>query len=45
MPSFFLLGVLPQAQETPTMKLHALLDWNDISHKLKGPAGRNPWWR
>ena len=36
MPSFFLLGVLPQVQETPTMKLHALLDWNDISHKLKG---------
>ena len=36
MLSFFLLGVLPQVQETPTMKLHALLDWNDISHKLKG---------
>ena len=28
MPSFFLLGGLPQVQETPTMKLHALLDWN-----------------
>ena len=36
MPSFFLLGVLLQVQETPTMKLHALLDWNDINHKLKG---------
>jgi Transposase and inactivated derivatives, IS5 family len=36
MPSFFLLGVLPQVQESPTMKLHALLDWEEFRQKLKG---------
>jgi IS5 family transposase len=36
MPSFFLMGAIPQVQDTPTMKLHALLDWNEIGHKLKG---------
>ena len=32
----FPLGVLPQAQESQTMKVHALLDWKEIGHKLKG---------
>jgi len=36
MESFFLLGAKPLVQESPTMKLHELLDWQDISHKLKG---------
>ena len=35
MPSFFLLGVLPQVQDTPTMKLHVLFDWSDTGHKFK----------
>lgn len=36
MPSFFLLGATPMVKDTPTMKLHEVLDWVDIAHKLKG---------
>lgn len=36
MDSFFLMGVMPLVQDSPTMKLHELLDWEEISHKLKG---------
>lgn len=36
MPSFFLLGARPMVKDAPTMKLHEVLDWNDIAHKLKG---------
>jgi IS5 family transposase len=36
MDSFFLMGAKPLVQDSPTMKLHELLDWVEISHKLKG---------
>lgn len=36
MESFFLMGARPLVQDSPTMKLHQLLDWQDIAHKLKG---------
>ena len=36
MDSFFLMGVKPLVQDSPTMKLHELLDWDDIARKLKG---------
>jgi IS5 family transposase len=36
MESFFLMGAKPLVQDSPTMKLHELLDWADIAHKLKG---------
>ena len=36
MDSFFLIGAKPLVQGSPTMKLHELLDWDDIGHKLKG---------
>lgn len=34
--SFFLMGAKPLVQDSPTMKLHELLDWAEIGHKLKG---------
>lgn len=36
MQSFFLMGAKPLVQDSPTMKLHELLDWDEIAHKLKG---------
>lgn len=36
MDSFFLMGAKPLVQDSPTMKLHELLDWAEIEHKLKG---------
>ena len=36
MPSFFLLGALPMVKDAPTMRLHEVLNWDDIAHKLKG---------
>ncbi|KQV89385.1 hypothetical protein [Pelomonas sp. Root1237] len=36
MDSFFLMGAKPLVQDSPTMKLHELLDWDEIAHKLKG---------
>ena len=36
MDSFFLMGAKPLVQDSPTMKLHELLDWAEIAHKLKG---------
>ena len=36
MASFFLLGALPMVKDAPTMKLHEVLDWDDIARKLKG---------
>ncbi|MFG6448320.1 transposase [Roseateles sp. BYS180W] len=36
MDSFFLMGAKPLVQNSPTMKLHELLDWEEIAHKLKG---------
>ena len=36
MDSFFLMGAKPLVQGSPTMKLHELLDWAEIAHKLKG---------
>ena len=36
MDSFFLMGAKPLVQDSPTMKLHELLDWGEIGHKLKG---------
>lgn len=36
MDSFFLMDARPLVQDSPTMKLHELLDWVEISHKLKG---------
>lgn len=36
MDSFFLVGAKLLVQDSPTMKLHELLDWAEIAHKLKG---------
>ncbi|MFN3860216.1 MAG: hypothetical protein ACK4R2_01950 [Roseateles sp.] len=49
MDSFFLMGAKPLVQDSPTMKLHELLDWDEIAHKLKGlykrEATRRRWSR
>ena len=34
--SFFLMGVKPLFEDFPTWKLHQLIDWEVVSHKLKG---------
>ncbi|MEZ5726577.1 MAG: hypothetical protein R3E48_00365 [Burkholderiaceae bacterium] len=36
MSSFFLSGALEQVRSSPTMKLHALIDWAAIDSKLVG---------
>ena len=36
MDSFFLIGAKPLVQDSPTMRLHELLDWAEIAHKLRG---------
>ncbi len=36
MDSFFLMGARPLVQDSPTMRLHELIDWSDIARKLKG---------
>ena len=36
MTSFFLAGALPQVQDSPTMRLHRLIDWVRIEGKLVG---------
>jgi hypothetical protein len=36
MDSLFLMGAKPLVQDSPTLKLHDLLDWAEIAHKLKG---------
>lgn len=36
MTRFFLLGALPMVKDAPTIKLHEVLDWIDITHKLLG---------
>ena len=34
--SFFLMGAKPLVEDSPTWKLHELIDWEAVSHKLKG---------
>ena len=34
--SFFLMGAKPLVEDSPTWKLHQLIDWEAVSHKLKG---------
>ena len=36
MDSFFLMGARPLVQDSPSMKLHELLDWHSIAGHLKG---------
>ena len=36
MDSFFLMGAKPLVQDSPSMKLHELLDWHSIAGHLKG---------
>ena len=36
MGSFFLMGARPLVQDSPSMKLHELLDWGAIADQLKG---------
>ena len=36
MESFFLMGARPLVQDSPSMKLHELLDWHSIAGHLKG---------
>jgi len=38
--SFFLMDDKPLVQLSPKMKLHELLGWAEISHKLKGLCRR-----
>ncbi len=34
--SFFLMGVKPLVENSPTWKLHQVIDWEAVSRKLKG---------
>ena len=34
--SFFLMGAKPLVEDSPTWKLHQLIDWEAVSRKLKG---------
>ena len=36
MDSLFLMGAKPLVQDSPSMKLHELLDWHSIAGHLKG---------
>ena len=36
MDSFFLMGARPLVEDSPSMKLHELLDWGAIAVQLKG---------
>lgn len=36
MDSLLLMGARTLVQDSPTMRLHELIDWVDIAHKLKG---------
>lgn len=36
MDSFFMLEARPLVEGSPTLRLHDLIDWADIAHKLKG---------
>ena len=51
MTSFFLAGVLAQVKESPTMKLHNVIDWAPIDARLVGlykreaSHGQRSYWR
>lgn len=36
MESFFLMGAKPLVSDAPVIRLHQLLNWDEIAHKLKG---------